>query len=363
MINHSHFALKCVRPVAIAIAVLSSFFVIISCSESSSADDASEVLIVEPRTLDFGQVNETNGVLELKFTVSNQSGQPVEISGVRTGCGCTVAKLSDTTIPPHGQILTSVKVRLLGRRGKFAKEIFLDVVGRSDPITVPIHGTITQDIWFDGAMLQCLLKSSETTVEKEFEIRTADWPDVQFDWDSLDKSLSIEEVSRIKENDETIIKFRLIIESIPLGQSTSSWYVVMFPTDKRIKELIIPVVCYRSISRKDSISDARTRPEKGDVPKLLKPERISLGVIPGNEVREFELAGSSELIHSLKITSFEGFPVDSTVELRLGTDVAHIVIRIGDSLKSGLVKGIIHLKSQLGGDFSIDVFGLMGPKN
>ena len=99
------------------------------------------------------------------------------------------------------------------------------------------------------------------------------------------------------------------------------------------------------------------------MPKLLKPERISLGVIPGDEVREFELAGSSELIHSLKITSFEGFPVDSTVELRLGTDVAHIVIRIGDSLKSGLVKGIIHLKSQLGGDFSIDVFGLMGPKN
>ena len=127
--------------------------------------------------------------------------------------------------------------------------------------------------------------------------------------------------SRIKENDETIIKFRLIIESIPLGQSTSSWYVVMFPTDKRIKELIFPVVCYRSISRKDSISDARTRPEKEDVPKLLKPERISLGVIPGDEVREFELAGSSELIHSLKITSFEGFPVDSTVELRLGTDV------------------------------------------
>lgn len=367
MIGHYNFALIYVYPVVFVITIFSSFFVL-PASESSIANNTSDTLIIEPKILDFGRVNETKDVLELQFIVSNQSEHPVEISSTKTGCGCTVAKLSSTMVPPHDQILASVEVRVLGRRGKFAKEIQLDVAGKDDPVTVPIRGTITQDLWFDGPMLQCFLKGAETTVEKEFEIRTVDWPDVQFDWSVLDKLVSIKEISRIKESDETVIKLRLSIKSIPIDQSTVSWHVVISPTDKRIKELIIPVGCYRAISRKDNTSEGRTpRLAKEDVPSLLKPERISLGVIPSGEEREFELSGLPELTHSLKITSIEGFPADSTVELRSisdsGTEVAHIAVYVGDSLKSGLVKGTIHLNSPLGGDFSINVFYLMGPKN
>ncbi len=166
-------------------------------------------LVIEPKIMDFGRVNDAKGPLDLSFTIINRGDQPVEITGTRSGCGCTVAKLSQSVIPPHDHITVSVKVNILGRQGKFENHVLLDVTGRTEPVSVPLQGTVIQDLWFDGPMIQCFAAGLESSVEKTFEIHTVDWPMVQFDWKVLDKAISMQELSRSKLADETIIKFRL----------------------------------------------------------------------------------------------------------------------------------------------------------
>ena len=46
----------------------------------------------------------------------------------------------------------------------------------------------------------------------------------------------------------------------------------------------------------------------------------------------------------------------------LGEDVLGLIVRIGESLRSGLVRGTIRLHSSLGDEHSIDIIGLIGPK-
>lgn len=107
-------------------------------------------LVIDPKTVNFGRVNDVDGPLELSFTIANQGDQPVEITGARSGCGCTVAQLVKSVVPPRGHLLVPVKVNILGRHGKFENRVLIDVSGRAEPVIVRFEGTIIQDLWHNG---------------------------------------------------------------------------------------------------------------------------------------------------------------------------------------------------------------------
>jgi hypothetical protein len=328
-------------------------------------------LEIEPQILDFGRVHESKDFLELTFTIKNISNIPIEIANVNSSCGCTTANLPQMTLTVGDSVSVPVKVNILGRRGYFEKSVQLDVVGYDESIVVPIKGKIIQDIWFDGPFIQCFAKESESMVEKTFEIHTVDWPLVQFDLKLIDKAIHIEEISRVKENDETIIKLHLQME-VPLDQVTTSYHLVLAPLDKKIKQIILPIVCYRSLLQKSKqsvvLKDGKSKNE-GIIKNVsgLHPNHINLGLISGSENRRFDVTGPPELLCLLKVVDLEQLPQGTNVTLYYSADlnkeVLGITIRIGESLKSGLVKGIIHLQSPQGDKFPISVIGLMGPQN
>ena len=199
--------LYCVRPILVCVGMRAAclFFVCVCpawqgyAHAESGESKVSDPLVVKPKTVNFGRVKDVNGPLKLSFTITNRGDKPIEITGARSGCGCTVPTLSKSVVPPHDHIVVSVKVNILGRLGKFENRVLLDVSGRAEPVAVPIQGTILQDLWLNGQVVFCSGTGSAPTVENTFEVCTVDWPSVQFDWKVLDKAISIKELSRSEE--------------------------------------------------------------------------------------------------------------------------------------------------------------------
>ena len=135
-------------------------------------------LRIEPEVLDFGRVNESEHFLELSFTIKNVSNTSVDISNIGSGCGCTAVNLSHRTLKSGEYVSVPVKVNVQKRRGDFEQNVQVNAAGYKESIVVPIRGKVVQDIWFEGPMIQCFAKESETMVERTFEIHTIDWHSV-----------------------------------------------------------------------------------------------------------------------------------------------------------------------------------------
>ena len=75
---------------------------------------------------DFGEVPDTQPVSQV-FRVRNVGKGPLQITGVSTSCGCTMARLSSSVIPP-------------GQRA--------DLVVTFDPDYHPTQGQVVRLVWF-----------------------------------------------------------------------------------------------------------------------------------------------------------------------------------------------------------------------
>lgn len=91
---------------------------------------AGQVAVAAPRvvcqepTHDFGVVTGLKDV-EHTFHIENTGDADLQISGVRTTCGCTTTKLEQQTIAPGGKVPLGVTVSLRGRTGKQNKPVFV----------------------------------------------------------------------------------------------------------------------------------------------------------------------------------------------------------------------------------------------
>jgi hypothetical protein len=111
-----------------------------------SPDESASFMTVEPEVLDFGQVNESEAQIEVSFTLKNSSRHDINIVGVKTGCGCTSAKVPQSTLKPDAFVSVPVAVNISGRRGKFENDVRIEIAGHNDPIIIPIKGTIVHDM-------------------------------------------------------------------------------------------------------------------------------------------------------------------------------------------------------------------------
>lgn len=331
------------------------------------ADASSEdlPLSVKPATLDFGRVNNASGPLRLSFSISNRGNQPVEITGARSGCGCTVPRLAKSVLSPHEQTTIEVEVRIAGRIGPFSNHVLVDVTGQPEPISVPIRGTITQDLWLDGPVVQCFAKDSSPTTETTFEIRTVEWPAVEFAPPLTGPGVSVREVSRSKVGDETAIKFRVVMDT-PGNETIVRQDVVLSPLDRRIRGLTIPIVIMRTMAQHNQASPIEIDGAKAeDVERQGKPNRVSLGVISREQEYQIKLSGEPELIRTLKLSGVEGLPQGVIVELRpideSKPNRIQIAIRLGKSTRLGPLDGRIRLTSRAGPEQPISVIGIVGP--
>jgi hypothetical protein len=103
------------------------------------------------RVHDFGLVNEGT-TLKHVFQVRNKGTAPLVVSDVRTSCGCTVAALGASTIPPGGSGPLEVSMDTHGQHGEGKRSI---EVSSNDPR----QPTSTLEIKYDVRRLLSLDRS------------------------------------------------------------------------------------------------------------------------------------------------------------------------------------------------------------
>ena len=108
-----------------------------------AADTPAKAVIQIPQlTFDFGEASE-GGEINHDFIVQNTGAAPLEISEVKSSCGCTVARF-DKTIPPGGEGKISVKVNLKNQHaGDLAKNLVVFSNASNSPkTTISVSGKV-----------------------------------------------------------------------------------------------------------------------------------------------------------------------------------------------------------------------------
>lgn len=112
--------------------------------------DAIPVIEVETDYLDFGIIP-TTGMAHDEFTVRNVGKAPLNVSDVKTTCGCTQGKIVDTTIPAGGETVVQVAVdpkRIYGYESTKTLTIY-----SNDPkkgaVQVKVHAAIEPEFELD----------------------------------------------------------------------------------------------------------------------------------------------------------------------------------------------------------------------
>lgn len=117
---------------------------------SAPAQDAAPApapkIVCDEPTFNFGEVDNSKDV-EHTFILRNEGNVSLEIARARPTCGCTVANISQKTVPPGGQTEVSTRLSLRGRQGAQKKSIYIE---SNDPqqstYTLYLEGTAVSEL-------------------------------------------------------------------------------------------------------------------------------------------------------------------------------------------------------------------------
>lgn len=100
-------------------------------------------LSVEPKKVDFGFINESDGATSRTFTITNSGSKSIVVSEIISTCDCTIADYSDVTISPNSSFEVSVMYDPTNRPGRFDRTLFVMVDGYDTPFEVQVIGRVT----------------------------------------------------------------------------------------------------------------------------------------------------------------------------------------------------------------------------
>ena len=116
-----------------------------SFAQEPAVEHAPKIVCAEP-TYHFGEMENVKDV-EHTFLLKNEGDLSLEIRQVRPSCGCTVANISQKTIPPGGQAEVTTRLSLRGRQGPQHKTISVE---SNDPnqttLVLSLEGTAIEEI-------------------------------------------------------------------------------------------------------------------------------------------------------------------------------------------------------------------------
>ena len=101
------------------------------------------VVRFEPERVDFGHINENDGIVTRSFTITNTSTKEITISEIVSTCDCTVADYQDVRIAPKESFEVKVSYNPLNRPGRFDRPLFIFVEGYDEPFEIEIMGRVT----------------------------------------------------------------------------------------------------------------------------------------------------------------------------------------------------------------------------
>jgi hypothetical protein len=106
-----------------------------------------EPFILLPETLKLGP-GSRGETRDVSLKVVNLSGQPLQIIGVRSSCGCVVVRDDlPAEIPGHGSLRLDVRVHFVGHGSEFLQSVtvYSDLPGAGSPLAL-IRGQIRDSV-------------------------------------------------------------------------------------------------------------------------------------------------------------------------------------------------------------------------
>lgn len=116
---------------AAALAVLIPFCAL---AQQPATTNAPRLVCDEP-TFDYGTVDPSTPV-EHTFVIRNEGTLTLEITRVHASCGCTVANITEKSVPPGGESKITSRLSLQGRSGPQSKTIVIDSNDPQQPQTI-----------------------------------------------------------------------------------------------------------------------------------------------------------------------------------------------------------------------------------
>jgi hypothetical protein len=154
---------------------------------ADAAPGVPRIFCPEPR-YDFGEVDNEQKV-QHDFVIMNVGTAPLEISRVRSSCGCTVAQLKEDEkiVPPGGETRVSATLSLSHKAGPQSKPITIE---SNDPVnpnyTVELVGVAVAAIDFDPKIVSFGRIMDDNPLQKEITLK-ASKPDLTFAVTNVEK--------------------------------------------------------------------------------------------------------------------------------------------------------------------------------
>ena len=121
--------------------ILYTILILFITLTSVSAEEC--VVRFKPERVDFGHINENDGIATRTFTITNTSTEDITISEIVSTCDCTVADYKDLRIAANESFEVKVKYNPLNRPGRFDRTLFIFVEGYDIPFEIGVMGRVT----------------------------------------------------------------------------------------------------------------------------------------------------------------------------------------------------------------------------
>ncbi len=109
---------------------------------SATAQQKKAVMSFTNTKHDFGEITQKGGVVKHKFIFTNTGGTPINISRVKTTCGCTTPTWTKSPIKPGEKGEVQVAFDPANRPGYFTKKITVLSTASNNPVTLTITGNV-----------------------------------------------------------------------------------------------------------------------------------------------------------------------------------------------------------------------------
>ena len=125
--------------------IIATMWAVGSFAQEPAVEHAPKIVCAEP-TYNFGEMENAKDV-EHTFILKNEGDLSLEIRQVRPSCGCTVASISQKTIPPGGQAEVTTRLSLRGRQGPQHKTISVESNDPKQPtLVLCLEGTAIEEM-------------------------------------------------------------------------------------------------------------------------------------------------------------------------------------------------------------------------
>ncbi len=100
------------------------------------------IIAADETSYDFGQIEEDNGKVSVKFTIKNEGDSPLIITRVIASCGCTTPEWTKEPIAPGKTGDIKITYNPKGPPGPFSKTISVYSNGKTGSFVLTIRGEV-----------------------------------------------------------------------------------------------------------------------------------------------------------------------------------------------------------------------------